>query len=115
MLLHDLGRRNQIVVSQAPVFPLEQKLLMVCELVVMRKPQVLFEAGQEQTDAFLLISGTLILKYGSSEGWEHTDVGDKGSSLPILNPLDTIGFKSLFSDWCQWPLSCMAGTNKVEV
>ena len=31
MLLHDLGRRNQIVVSQAPVFPLEQKLLMDCD------------------------------------------------------------------------------------
>ena len=90
-----------------------QKILMVCELVVMRKPQILFEAGQEQTEAFWLISGNLVMKNGSVPG--VSDQNDSGNSLPSLNPGDTIGFKALFSDWKPWPISCMAGTNKVEV
>jgi hypothetical protein len=91
-----------------------QKILMICEFVVLRKPHILFEAGQEQTYAFLILSGSLILKSGSSSSWEQ-DTGGGENDLPVLNAMDSIGLKSLFSDWGEWPVGCIAGSNKVEV
>jgi hypothetical protein len=90
-----------------------QKILMYCELVVMRKAQVAFEIGQEQSEAIWLISGTLVLKNGRDDA--NDEQMDKASNIPVLNAGDTLGFKSLFSDWKHWPFGCSAGSNKVEV
>jgi hypothetical protein len=90
-----------------------QKILMVCELVVIRKPQVVFEIGQEQSEAIWIISGTLVLNYSSADA--NDEQMEKASNIPVLNPGDTLGFKSLFTDWKPWPVGCTAGSNKVEV
>ena len=115
-------------------------LLVSCEIVSVRKQQVVFRRGEEQAEAIILLCGALALQNSLSHRLHQNNLSqsnmdlqtvpdefaksnDTASAVPELAksadsvnvvPGDALGFKALFSEWGQWPISCVA-TQKAEV